>query len=148
LQKFYSGSQTLPFSEKLHQEEAMGHLAFLKFLKPYNLSNRMTNYFTTRIACLLAVCFAALQTKASEGKPVTPLLVHSSFYVITDTVPPVQKPTNEKPAEEKPATTNLPVIKEVPKARKQIKPLALPTLPAKPVKIVRPIIKRVGSLLP
>lgn len=126
----------------------MAHLEPVELLKPYNLSNRMTNYSITRIACLLAVFFPALQLKAGEGKPVTPLLVHSSAYVITDTVPPVQKTTEEKPAEEKPATTSLPVIKEVPKARKQIKPVALPAVPAKPVKIIKPIIKRVGSLIP
>lgn len=111
----------------------------------------MTNYSLIRLrtACLLAVFFSVSQAKADEGKPVAPLLVHSPGYVIMDTVPPVQKPAEEKPAEDKPATTGLPVIKEVPKARKQIKPVALPTVPAKPVKvIVKPIIKRVGSLIP
>lgn len=122
----------------------------MKLLKPLKLSCGMTNYsfIRTRTACLLAVFFSALQINASEGKPVAPFLVHSSVYMMTDTVPPVQKTTEEKPAEEKPATTGLPVIKEVPKARKQIKPVALPAVPVKPVKIIKPIIKRVGSLIP
>lgn len=108
----------------------------------------MTNYSfaVTRTTCLLAVLFAAFHANAGEGKPVVPLLVHSSVYMVTDTVPPVK--TDEKPVEEKPATTGLPVIKEVPKARKQIKPAALPAVPVKPVKIIKPIIKRVGSLIP
>ena len=71
---------------------------------------------------------------------------------MTDTVP-VTRPPEVKP--ETPVAKNpleeavKPVIKTIPKSKKQLKPLALPgNLPVKPGKIVKPkiIIKRVGSL--
>jgi hypothetical protein len=107
----------------------------------------MTNHYFIRTICLLTVFSVALQSKANEGKPVMLPGIHPSVYMSADTIPPV-KTTDEKPGEEKPVTTGLPVIKEVPKARKQLKPVALPTIPVKPVRIIKPIIKRVGSLIP
>lgn len=107
----------------------------------------MINYTFTRICLLLAFFFIITQSKASEGKPVCTLTIHQPVYAFADTVPPVKKTTEDKPADDKPATTGMPVIKEVPKARKQIKPVALPAVPVKPIKVIKPIIKRVGSLI-
>ncbi|MCG2616678.1 hypothetical protein LZZ85_20435 [Terrimonas sp. NA20] len=112
----------------------------------------MTNYLFTRIFYLLLFALAALQTEASEGKPITTVtLAVSPSYVVADTIPPVKQTAEEKPVEQKPvtipATTTAPLIKVVPKARKQIKPVALPTVPIKTPKVIKPIIK-VGSLLP
>ena len=80
-----------------------------------------------------------------------PILIMAS----SDTVPPV-KPAEVKPAENKPANPALPVekiidpvIKVIPKSRKQIKPVAIPgNIPAKTQKIIKPkiIIRRIGSL--
>ncbi|MET0462037.1 MAG: hypothetical protein ABW007_02750 [Chitinophagaceae bacterium] len=112
----------------------------------------MTNYLFSRIFYLVLFAFAALQTEASEGKPITTAtLAVSPSYIVVDTIPPVKKTVEEKPVEQKPvtipATTTVPIIKMVPKARKQIKPVALPTVPIKTPKIIKPIIKA-GSLLP
>lgn len=113
----------------------------------------MTNYLFTRICYFSVFFFAALQSKAGEGKPVTTItMTVPPSYVVVDTVPPVKQTVEEKPAEQKPATTTpasttTPIIKVVPKARKQIKPVALPTVPIKTPKVIKPIIK-VGSLLP
>ena len=113
----------------------------------------MTNYLFTRICYLAVFFFAALQSKAGEGKPVTTITMTAPpSYVVLDTVPPVKQTVEEKPAEQKPVTTTpasttTPIIKVVPKARKQIKPVALPTVPIKTPKVIKPIIK-VGSLLP
>jgi hypothetical protein len=114
----------------------------------------MTNYLFTRICYLTVFFFAALQSNAGEGKPVTPITMTAPpSYVVIDTVPLVKQTVEEKPTEQKPATTTTPastttpIIKVVPKARKQIKPVALPTVPIKTPKVIKPIIK-VGSLLP
>ena len=110
----------------------------------------MTKYSFARTAFALLILLACyFPSAAREGKPV--LSIHTErimpAHVLTDTVPPVQKTTEEKPAQEKPATTTTPVIKVVPKARKQIKPVALPGVPLKPSKIIKPVIKRVGALI-
>jgi len=111
----------------------------------------MTHYpfarLTGTVLILLACSFASA---ASEGKPVA--FIQVPAHVLTDTVPPVKKPVEEKPEPEKktetPVTTTPSVIKVVPKARKQIKPVALPSVPLKTNKIIKPVIKRVGSLIP
>jgi hypothetical protein len=108
----------------------------------------MTNYIFIRTVCLLAFSCCLLHSNASEGKPVNGIsLISQPGYVIADTIPPAKQP-EDKPAETKPGTTDGPIIKVVPKAKKQIKPVAIPALPVKPVKIIKPIIKTVGSLIP
>lgn len=113
----------------------------------------MTNYLVKRICYLTVFFFAALQSRAGEGKPVAAITMPAPpSYVVMDTVPPAKQPVEEKPTDQKPATTTpatttTPIIKVVPKARKQIKPVALPTVPIKTPKVIKPIIK-VGSLLP
>lgn len=113
----------------------------------------MTHYPFARITgtvLILLVCSFA--STASEGKPVASIQIPT--HVLTDTVPPVKKPAEENPEPEKkietenPVTTTPSVIKVVPRARKQIKPVALPAIPVKPNKIIKPVIKRVGSLIP
>ncbi|WP_291910030.1 hypothetical protein [Chitinophaga sp. CB10] len=56
----------------------------------------------------------------------------------SDTVPPAPKPT------EAPQDGKLPdIIKEVPKSRRQVKPLPIPApIPVKPIKIIKPVIIR------
>lgn len=66
---------------------------------------------------------------------------HRFRNIICDTVPP---PT-QKPAEQTPANTKPDIIKVVPKSRKQTKPIAIPNVPVKPIKIIKPkVIKRIG----
>ncbi|WP_106527814.1 hypothetical protein [Chitinophaga niastensis] len=59
-----------------------------------------------------------------------------------DTLQPVRT-TPEKPVEKPVATLqeHLPEIKEVPKSRRMIKPIAVPSpLPIKPIRIIKPTI--------
>lgn len=73
---------------------------------------------------------------------------------ISDTIPQDEKPVETKNDKSKPDKTKTDkikpgIIKEVPKARKQIKPVALPrVVPIKP-KIIKPkIIRRITGLVP
>lgn len=113
----------------------------------------MNHYLFARVTCIALIFLAgSFAAAASEGKPVASIQVPA--YAMTDTVPPEKKPIEEKTETEKkietekPATTTPSVIKVVPKARKQIKPVALPSVPLKTNKIIKPVIKRVGSLIP
>lgn len=57
-------------------------------------------------------------------------------------------PDTKKPEENTPAPTQQGKIKEVPKSRRQIKPVPLPSVPVKPLKIIKPkIIKRTIGIL-
>ena len=73
-------------------------------------------------------------------------------YLIRDTIPQVKPAEEQKPVvEARPATTpevKLPaIIKSVPKARRQIKPLALPQKPRlKPVIVKPKIVVKTGLL--
>ncbi len=85
---------------------------------------------------------------------------HRDFYfvqiaglpLVSDSVPKMQRPTEEKTAEttdkiqgsvEEKAAKMPDIIKEVPKARRQIKPVAIPSvIPLKPIKIIKPQIIR------
>lgn len=61
----------------------------------------------------------------------------------SDTIPDTKKPEENTPAETKPVK-----IKEVPKSRRQVKPVPLPSVPVKPLKIIKPkIIKRTIGIL-
>lgn len=113
----------------------------------------MTHYPFIRVTGIVLILLAgSFASAASEGKPVASIQMPA--HVLTDTVPPAKKPAEEKtepekkPETEQPVTTTPSVIKVVPKARKQIKPVALPSVPLKTNKIIKPVIKRVGSLIP
>lgn len=80
----------------------------------------------------------------SQGSDVLPRLTAEIFQ---DTLPAKK---TEKPAtpEQKQETPADPIIKEVPKARKQVKPVAVPpvVIPIKPPVIIKPkiVIKKIG----
>jgi len=59
---------------------------------------------------------------------------------LVDTLPPAKKPEESAPAptDEKPVVK----IKEVPKSRRQVKPVAVPAVPVTPIKIIKPKIIR------
>ncbi len=64
---------------------------------------------------------------------------------VADTLPEVKKPEEESPS---PTTRPDKKIKEVPKSRRQVKPVPLPTVPVKPIKVIRPkIIKPITGLI-
>jgi hypothetical protein len=68
-----------------------------------------------------------------------------SYKALRDTIP-AQKPVVEtQTSEQKPVET---IIKEVPKAKKQLKPIAVPPtgIPVKPPVIIKPkiVIKKIG----
>lgn len=93
------------------------------------------------ISCLaLAGPLASRAGNKGTGVPPT-------IHVFTDTIPEVKKPA-EKADEESPLSPNPNLIKEIPKARRQVKPVALPKMvPVKPVKIIKPkIVVRTGLL--
>jgi len=68
-----------------------------------------------------------------------------------DTIP-VKKPVETETVEPKQELPVEPVIKEVPKAKKQLKPIAVPTVvtPVKAPKIIKPkiVIKKIGVRVP
>jgi hypothetical protein len=65
--------------------------------------------------------------------------------IISDTIPEVKK---SKSKQEEPAKPNV-IIKEVPKSRRQMKPVVVPkAVPIKPIKIVKPKINTRTRLLP
>jgi len=92
----------------------------------------------------------------SEQLPHLPFEGKPSFTVSIDTVPPTKKTVvpEETPAPSQPVKEVIgPVIKEVPKSRKQVKPVALPTngIPVQTPKVIKPkvvIIKKIGLLIP
>lgn len=64
----------------------------------------------------------------------------STRYLLpaADSVPLTSHPA-DKPAEKPVDPSSLPVIKEVPKTRRMVKPMALPSpLPVQPIKIIKP----------
>lgn len=65
---------------------------------------------------------------------------------VADTIPEIKKPEEEAPSTTDPGKK----IKEVPKSRRQAKPVPLPNVPVKvkPVKIIKPkIIKPITGLI-
>jgi len=97
------------------------------------------------MALSLAIPFAGYGKTADSSQP-----YHN--YHTGDTIPQVKPAEEQKPVvEAKPATTpevKLPaVIKSVPKARRQIKPLAIPQKPRlKPVIVKPKIVVKTGLL--
>lgn len=69
---------------------------------------------------------------------------------MADTIPLPQKENDPKPAPAENPTDTKPVskIKEVPKSRRQAKPVAVPAIPTTPIKIIKPkIIRRtIGTI--
>lgn len=99
------------------------------------------------LSCLFTI--RSLQGWGSDS-PSLPHLTLNAQRVFTDTLPPA-KPAEVKPAP--PSTKNpvdevvKPIIKQIPKSKKQVKPVAIPgKLPVNTQKIVKPkvIIRRVG----
>ncbi|MDP4131094.1 MAG: hypothetical protein Q8939_13105 [Bacteroidota bacterium] len=85
---------------------------------------------------LLVFCTWSLPGRAGIGRPHTPIRFNygSITPMITDSVPGTRSPKTEKKEEP---------IKEVPKARKQVKPVPLTKIPASQLPIVKPVIKPV-----
>lgn len=77
--------------------------------------------------------------------------VAPAYTALLDTIP-VKKPVETETVEPKQELPVEPVIKEVPKAKKQLKPIAVPTVvtPVKPPKIIKPkiVIKKIGIRVP
>ncbi|WP_315821758.1 hypothetical protein [Paraflavitalea speifideaquila] len=108
----------------------------------------MAKLFLQRFVFLLLVCFLhPLFSEGSDGSNSINRFRHIpgvySMKMVTDTIP-VINPDTRKPEENIPATVKPEIIKEVPKSRRQVKPVTLPTIPVKPIKLIKPtIIKRV-----
>lgn len=88
---------------------------------------------------LSAIFFILVLTK--------PLAGFAGDPVSADTVPvvkkPVEQPDVKKPTEELPDVKKLDVIKEVPKSRRKMKPIAVPApVPIQPIRIIKPKIIR------
>lgn len=87
-----------------------------------------------------------------------PLAGFAGDHVPADTIPPVKKSVTEQPDVKKPLdelpdvkkslkelpdVKKLDVIKEVPKSRRKMKPIAVPApVPIKPIRIIKPKIIR------
>ncbi len=85
---------------------------------------------------------------ARDGHDAGVFLHGMRVAVPLDTVPAQKKPPAEKP-QDLPDNSIPDVIKEVPKSRRVIKPVAIPApLPVKPIRIIKPkIIKRTVGLI-
>lgn len=81
---------------------------------------------------------------------------HTYKVVPPDTAPmdtiPVKKPVEAEAVEQKQELPVGPVIKEVPKAKKQVKPIAVPSVmtPVKPPQIIKPkiVIRKISVRVP
>jgi hypothetical protein len=112
----------------------------------------MRTIFFYRLTVLLVCSLAVTRVQASEGKPVSPVMGRV-LTGMSDTVPPVKQAVPATvpapdPKQDKPVVADVKIIKVVPKAKKQIKPKVLPALPVKPPKVIKPIIKKIGVILP
>ncbi|MBS0031027.1 hypothetical protein [Chitinophaga hostae] len=91
-------------------------------------------------ACLLASILALVQPQKGYGYGYANREDLSAYHYITmrtDSVSPAPKPA-DKPVE-KVIDVSLPQIKEVPKSRRVVKPIAIPSpLPVKPIRIIKP----------
>ena len=111
-------------------------------------------YLLNRFIVLLAVSLLATTLYAREGKPVLTAARPAFNIALTDTVPPVKNappvktPEPEVKKDVPVVVVDAKVIKEVPKARKQIKPKVIPVVPVKAPKVIKPIIKKIGVILP
>jgi hypothetical protein len=77
-----------------------------------------------------------LAGRASDGHPYkhVHLIRNAALRSFCDTLPDSRKVTEEPGNKSKPD-----MVKEVPKSRKQIKPIAIPAItPAKPIQIIKP----------
>ena len=98
-------------------------------------------YFFT--GCFFLVVSITGLANGNKPHPLTPAFRNMAVVSAADTIPSPEK----KNAEEKTESKTEDVIKEVPKSRKQAKPIAVTTaLPVKPVVIkpkivIKPIIK-------
>ena len=74
--------------------------------------------------------------RASDGRPHThvSLIQNAALLSFCDTLPDSRRVTEEPGNKSKPD-----LVKEVPKSRKQLKPIAIPAItPAKPIQIIKP----------
>ncbi|AXY78140.1 hypothetical protein D3H65_30920 [Paraflavitalea soli] len=112
----------------------------------------MAKLFIQRFIFLVLLCL--LRSLISEGNDGSNSInrfrhmpgIHR-MKMVTDTIP-VVIPDTKKPEENVPATVKPAIIKEVPKSRRQVKPVTLPTVPVKPIKVIKPtVIKRVIGMI-
>jgi len=97
--------------------------------------------------CFLAISLTGL-AKDNKPYPVTSAFGSMRIQPVADTIPPPQNKKVEDNTGSKPGEVAREVIKEVPKSRKQVKPLAIPAaavavkpVVVKPKIVVKPIIK-------
>ena len=100
--------------------------------------------------CLIA-CLCMIRSLQGWGSDSTSLPRLSFEMVSMDTIPAVKtSPTQTEPTTEGPIDKVIkPVVKQVPKSKKQLKPVAIPgNLPVKPLKTVKPkvIIRKIGAV--
>jgi hypothetical protein len=92
------------------------------------------------VGLLVLLSVVSLVSRASDRNVNPP-----SGFIISDTIPEVKKNTSKQ---EEPVKPNV-IIKEVPRSRRQMKPVILPkAVPIKPIKIVKPKINTRTRLLP
>jgi hypothetical protein len=110
-------------------------------------------YLFNRLVVLLVCSLPVMKVYAGEGKPFTAVIRPVIIEIVSDTVPPVKTTTPVKTPEpdvkqDNPVVVDPKIIKVVPKARKQIKPKVIPVTPVKPPKVIKPIIKKIGAIIP
>lgn len=103
------------------------------------------------VGITIILLFISLYSWGSVSLPQHPYKVMSLSVELRDTIP-VKNPAETAPAEQKKEPIVEPVIKEVPRAKKQLKPIAVPStvVPVKPPKVIKPkiVIKKIGVRVP
>jgi hypothetical protein len=111
--------------------------------------NKGVLYRYVGITILLLII--SLYSWGSISLPQHSYKVISPFVELRDTIP-VKKPVEMAPVEQKKELPIEPVIKEVPRAKKQLKPIAVPPVvrPLKSPKVIKPkiVIKKIGVRVP
>ena len=103
------------------------------------------------VGITIILLIISLYSWGSVSLPQHPYKVISPSVELRDTIP-VKKPVETAPVEQQKELPVEPIIKEVPRAKKQLKPIAVPTAvrPLKPPKVIKPkiVIKKIGVRVP
>ncbi|MFD2890288.1 hypothetical protein [Chitinophaga cymbidii] len=93
-------------------------------------------------AALICLLFMVRPLRGLGNSDVRPVAV-------TDTVPAAPKPAEKGKEKETVKKQKPDILKEVPKTRRKLKPIPIPTpIPVKPIKVIKPkVIKRVTGLI-
>ncbi|NLR57027.1 hypothetical protein HGH93_02875 [Chitinophaga polysaccharea] len=111
----------------------------LRYLNKILFSSVMVKVLTSVSVLLFAIALLRPFEGYGHDKAISEKAPFTRYLLpVADSVPLTNHPA-DKPAEKPVDPSSLPVIKEVPKTRRMVKPMALPSpLPVQPIKIIKP----------